>query len=279
MTLLAALHSLAGTFHSAAAAAISISRAMAPPSRTYWLLSRMPRLPPVEKFFQTRLRFRFSPGVGYSQVTLFQSHSSSSATSWARPVSVPWPISERAMRITTLSSGWITTQALSLLAPRRRAPRVEGNGEAEREAAGDGSAADQEAATAERGLDRHDASSPQALARGVDRLAHLLVGAAATDVGHRRVDVGVGRLGLGGEQRGRRHDHAALAVAALGHVERHPGRLDLVQLAVLGQAFDGDDLLGADGVHRHLAGARRHAVDHARCRRRTGRCRSHTWCR
>ena len=67
MTLLAALHSPAGTFHSAAAAAISISRAMAPPSRTYWLLSRMPRLPPVEKFFQTRLRFRFSPGVGYSQ--------------------------------------------------------------------------------------------------------------------------------------------------------------------------------------------------------------------
>ena len=67
--LLAALHSAAGTFHSAAAAAISISRAMAPPSRTYWLLSRMPRLPPVEKFFQTRLRRTFSPGVGYSVVT------------------------------------------------------------------------------------------------------------------------------------------------------------------------------------------------------------------
>ncbi len=111
-TLLAALHSPAGTFHSAAAAAISISRAMAPPSRTYWLLSRMPRLPPVEKFFHTRSRFRFSPGVGYSQATFFQSQPSSSATSWARPVSVPWPISERAMRITTLSSGWITTQAL-----------------------------------------------------------------------------------------------------------------------------------------------------------------------
>jgi hypothetical protein len=73
----------------------------------------MPRLPPVEKFFQTRLRLTFSAGVGYSQVTLLQSHSSSSATSWQRPVSVPCPISERAMRITTLSSGWITTQALS----------------------------------------------------------------------------------------------------------------------------------------------------------------------
>ena len=54
----------------------------------------------------------FSPGVGYSVVTFDQSHSSSSATSWARPVSVPCPISERAMRITTVSSGLITTQAL-----------------------------------------------------------------------------------------------------------------------------------------------------------------------
>ena len=72
----------------------------------------MPRLPPVEKLPQTRLRATFSPGVGYSVVTFDQSHSSSSATSWARPVSVPWPISERAMRITTVSSGLITTQAL-----------------------------------------------------------------------------------------------------------------------------------------------------------------------
>ena len=39
-------------------------------------------------------------------------NSSSSATSWARPVMVPWPISERAMRMTTVSSGLITTQAL-----------------------------------------------------------------------------------------------------------------------------------------------------------------------
>jgi len=115
MTLLAAMSSAAGTLSCAAAAAISISRAMAPPSRTYCWLSRMPRLPPVEKFFQTRLRATFSPGVGYSQATLFQSHSSSSATSWQRPVSVPCPISERAMRITTLSSGWMTTQAFSSL--------------------------------------------------------------------------------------------------------------------------------------------------------------------
>jgi hypothetical protein len=88
-------------------------RAAAPPLRTYSWESRIPRLPPVEKFPQTRLRARFWPGVGYSVVTFDQSHSSSSATSWARPVRVPCPISERAMRITTVSSGFTTTQALT----------------------------------------------------------------------------------------------------------------------------------------------------------------------
>jgi hypothetical protein len=113
ITLLAAKHSVAGTPHSAAAAAISISRAVAPPLRTYSCDSRMPRLPPVEKLPHTRLRDRFSPGVGYSVVTLDQSHSSSSATSCARPVSVPCPISERAMRTITVSSGLITTHAFT----------------------------------------------------------------------------------------------------------------------------------------------------------------------
>src|SRR6185437_3508947 len=80
ITLLAALHSVAGTFHSLAAAWISISRATAPPWRTYSCDSLMPRLPPVEKLPHTRLRATFWPGVGYSVVTLDQSHSSSSAT-------------------------------------------------------------------------------------------------------------------------------------------------------------------------------------------------------
>ena len=73
----------------------------------------MPRLPPVEKFPQMRLRARLCPGVGYSVLTLAQSHSSSSATSCARPVSVPWPISERTTRMTIWSSGRTTTQALT----------------------------------------------------------------------------------------------------------------------------------------------------------------------
>ena len=86
ITLLAAVHSAAGTFHSLAAAWISIMRAVAPPLRTYSCDLRMPRLPPVEKSPQTRLRATLWPGVGYSVVTFDQSHSSSSATSWARPV-------------------------------------------------------------------------------------------------------------------------------------------------------------------------------------------------
>src|ERR1700693_3183553 len=96
ITLLAALHSLAGTFHSLAAAWINMMRAAAPPWRTYSFDWRIPWLPPVEKLPQTRLRARFCPGVGNSVVTFDQSHSSSSATNWARAVSVPWPISERA---------------------------------------------------------------------------------------------------------------------------------------------------------------------------------------
>ena len=66
MTLFATVHSEAGTFHWLAAACTSIMRAVAPPLRTYSCEVRMPRLPPVEKSPQTRLRLRFVPGVGYS---------------------------------------------------------------------------------------------------------------------------------------------------------------------------------------------------------------------
>ena len=111
-TLLAAVHSATGTFQPSAAACTSIMRAVAPPLRTYSCEVRMPRLPPVEKSPHTRLRATLWPGVGYSVVTFDQSHSSSSATIWARPVIVPCPISERATRMTTVSSGRMTTQAV-----------------------------------------------------------------------------------------------------------------------------------------------------------------------
>src|SRR2546421_5951104 len=73
ITPLLAPHSEAVTFHSFAAAWISIRRAVAPPFRTYSLDSRMPRLPAVPKLPHTRLRARFWPGVGYSVETFDQS--------------------------------------------------------------------------------------------------------------------------------------------------------------------------------------------------------------
>ena len=112
MMLLAARHSRAGTFQRAAAAAISISRAVAPACRKIRCDALMERLALVDMSPQTRLRLRFSAGDAYSGRTLRQSHSSSSATSMGRPVKLPWPISERATRMITVSSGWITIKVL-----------------------------------------------------------------------------------------------------------------------------------------------------------------------
>ena len=113
MMLFSALHSDPGTFHLLAAAVINICRADAPALRRNALESRIERLPPVPMGPQTRLRRRFSAVEANSYLTFFQLHSSSSATSIASPVELPCPISERAMRIVTISSGWITTQAVT----------------------------------------------------------------------------------------------------------------------------------------------------------------------
>src|SRR6478752_5348047 len=97
--------------------------------------------------------------------------------------------------------------------------------------------------------------------RGMDRRAHLLERAATADVADVGVDVGVGRLGLVLEQRRHRHDHAALAIAALRHVVLEPRLLHLVQRAVLREPFDGGDLLTVDRAERHRARTHRDAVD------------------
>src|SRR6266581_1849922 len=136
MTLLEAVHSEAGTFHWFAAAWTSIMRAAAPPLRTYSFDCRTPRLPPVEKSPQARLRATLWPGVGYSISTLLQSQSSSSAMSCARPVIVPWPISARTARIRVVLSGRIATQTV-----------ISGEPSAAREAAAEGGAADEEGTT------------------------------------------------------------------------------------------------------------------------------------
>src|SRR5450755_696965 len=206
-------------------------RAVAPPLRTYSLEVRMPRLPPVEKSPHARLRATLWPGVGYSVVTFDQSHSSSSATSWARPVRVPWPISERAILITTVSSGRITTQALTSGEPSAARTTVGPKG-ISRPSARPAPAAAVPITKARRlslGIWFMVASS--SVRGGVDRLAHLLEGAAAADIGDGGVDVLVGRLRLVLEQGRHRHDHAARAIAALRDVGGDPGLLHLVQRA------------------------------------------------
>src|SRR5262245_38714389 len=197
MTLFDALHSEGGTFHWLAAAWTSISRAAAPPCRTYSCEVRMPRLPPVEKSPQARLRATLCPGVGYSVVTFDQSHSSSSATSWARPVRVPWPISERAMRMTVVSSGRITTQTLTSGEPPAARTRVGPPAGRSNPMARPVPAA-AVPMTKERRLSLTCLfmASSSGVRGGVDCLAHLLEGAAAADIGDGLVDILVGRFRL-----------------------------------------------------------------------------------
>src|SRR5213594_2131436 len=255
MTLLAALHSEAGTLHAFAAACTSIMRASAPPLRTYSFDSRMPRLPPVEKLPHGRLRATDWPGVGYSVVTFVQSASSSSATICARPVSVPSPISERATRTTTVSSGRMTTHALISGEPSWARTTLVPNGIFRPRVS--------PAPTAAVPMTNERRSIfgvfvimalPLCLRRGVNGLAHLLERAAAADVGDPRVDVGVGRLRLVLQQRRHGHDHPGLAVAALGHVVVDPRLLHLVQDAAAREALDRGDLLALGHADGHDAG-------------------------
>src|SRR5712671_5576528 len=222
----------------------------------------MPRLPPVEKSPHARLRATLWPGVGYSVVTFDQSHSSSSATSWARPVRVPCPISERAMRMTTVSSGRITTQALTSGEPSAARTTVGPPKGISRPRARPAPTAAVPITKARRlnvGIWFMAASSN---ARGgVDRLAHLLEGATPADVGDGLVNILIGRLRLLLEQCGDRHDHSALAIAALRDVIIDPGLLHLVQRALRRQPLDGGDLLAGGLADQHAAGSHRDAVD------------------
>src|ERR1700746_1056993 len=222
----------------------------------------MPRLPPVEKSPQARLRATLCPGVGYSVVTFDQSQSSSSATNWARPVKLPWPISDRAIRMTTVSSGRITTHALISGEPSAARTTVgPPRGMSRPSARPEPSAALPMTKARRSSLGMWFMMSSSSVRGGVNRLAHLLEGAAAADIGGGFVDVVVGRLRLVLEQGCHRHDHSALTVSALRDVVGDPGLLDLVQGAVVRQALDGGDLLAGSVTHGHAAGTHRHAID------------------
>src|ERR1700730_5695600 len=213
----------------------------------------MPRLPPVEKSAQACLREPLWAGGGYSVVTFDQSHSSSSATSWARPVRVPCPISERAMRMMTVSSGRITTQALTSGEPSAARTTVgPPKGISRARPAPTAAVPITKARRLNVGIWFMSASSN---ARGgVDRLAHLLEGATAADIGDGLVDILIGPLPLLPEQGRDRHDHSALAIAALRDVIIDPGLLHLVQRALCRQPLDGGDLFSDRLADLHDAG-------------------------
>src|SRR5256714_922859 len=197
------------------------------------------------------LVYALSAGAN-SIFTLVQSASSSSATSIGRAVLTPWPISERSTTMSTLLSGLIRNQALG-------AEGAAGVG-AKRPPAGRWSPMTSPAPSAavvsrkSRRETLEGALMSGSLRGPVDGRPDALIRAAAADVRHRGIDVGVGGVRLLGEQGGRGHDLARLAVPALRHVFRDPGALHRVG-AVLGQAFDRRDALVGDRGDGQHAGA------------------------
>src|SRR5690242_13068210 len=94
----------------------------------------------------------------------------------------------------------------------------------------------------------------------MDRRPDSRVGAAAADIGDRRVDLGIGRLRLLLEEGGHRHDHPALAIAALRDVVSEPSLLYRVQAPIRRKALDCRDLAAFEGGGGDRAGPRRGPV-------------------
>jgi hypothetical protein len=86
------------------------------------------------------------------------------------------------------------------------------------------------------------------------------VGAAAADIGHGRVDIRITGVGIGFEERRRRHDLAGLAVAALWHFMINPRLLESAQLAIVAYPFDGRDCFACYVADGDAARSGDHAV-------------------
>src|SRR6478672_1640038 len=96
----------------------------------------------------------------------------------------------------------------------------------------------------------------------LDRAQDAHVGAAAAlEAGERVLDLRLGRLLVLIEERGRGHDPAIDAIAALRHLLLDIGLLDRVRLFRRAEARQGDDLAVPDRRHRGHAGAYGLAVD------------------
>src|SRR5467141_753613 len=102
--------------------------------------------------------------------------------------------------------------------------------------------------------------------RALDRGDDLVVGAAPAEVArHVLHDLLASRVFRLGEERGRGHDLARLAVAALRHLLGDPSLLQRV-IALGRQPFDGGDSLSLNRRYRGDARSRRHAVHVNRAR-------------
>src|SRR6266436_3078439 len=91
-----------------------------------------------------------------------------------------------------------------------------------------------------------------AVRRVLDSRADSHIGAAPADVPrHGGVDVAIGRVGVGREQRSRGHDLAGLAIAALRDLEIEPRLLNLPAGGCGADGLDrGDALAGRRGDRR-----------------------------
>ena len=92
------------------------------------------------------------------------------------------------------------------------------------------------------------------------RMRHVRA-AAALQPGQRVADLGVGRLLLVAQERGRGHDPAVDAVAALRHLFLDVSGLQRMRLVRRAEAGERDDLAVADRRDRRDAGADRLAVE------------------
>src|SRR5439155_3334454 len=216
--------------------------------------------------------------------------------SWARPVSVPCPISERTTRMTQVSSGLTRTHALIslMLSAVPRAPCASAdampNGSCMPKASPPPAAAEPTMNLRRERLvfplslivffmrissrlGRCQAVVGSARAGRTARsrcnahgIADARVGSAAANIGHRVVDILVARIRILIEQRCRGHDLSRLAIAALRYVELCPGLLHRMR-ARRRKSFDGDDFVaGLDRADGDRARAHHVAVDVHRAR-------------
>src|SRR5205807_9593391 len=184
--------------------------------------------------------------------TFDQSASISSATTSGSEVIEPWPISAPAVRIVTVPSGAMRTQAFtrcavaacaSFINPRPSAPSAMAK------------------LSVPEALKNSRRSISGLLRRALDGRDDAVVGAAAADVAVHVLDDLLARgLRIRGEELGGFHDLSRLAVAALRHLLRDPRLLQRMR-RIGREALDGGDLGALDAAERRAARAHRFAVD------------------